>query len=93
MGDHSKSAINTMFNTGTVVGFSCNVFGAGFPLKEIPSFSWGGKEETIAYKIEKSIETARRVLKRRDIEMSETDENLFRKIFEITKEARTKKGY
>ncbi len=92
MGDHSKTAINTMFNTGTVVGFSCNVFGADFPPKEIPSFSWGGNGGMTAYNVEKSIETAKRVLKRRDIEMTTDDENLFRNIFEITQEARTKKG-
>jgi UDP-N-acetylglucosamine diphosphorylase/glucosamine-1-phosphate N-acetyltransferase len=50
MGDHSKTAINTMFNTGTVVGFSCNVYGAGFPPKYIPSFSWGGSESIREYK-------------------------------------------
>ena len=93
MGDHSKSAINTMFNTGTVVGFSCNIFGAGFPSKEIPSFSWGGSEEMMNYKVEKSIETAAKVLERRNIEMSEADKSLFMKIYEVTKEARTRKGY
>jgi UDP-N-acetylglucosamine diphosphorylase/glucosamine-1-phosphate N-acetyltransferase len=93
MGDHSKSAINTMFNTGTVVGFSCNVFGAGFPSKEIPSFSWGGGEGFITYDVEKSIQTAAKVLKRRNIEMSGADKDLFREIFNMTKESRTKKGF
>ncbi len=63
MGDHSKTAINTMFNTGTTVGFSCNIFGAGFPEKYIPSFSWGGSDSMAAYDVEKSIETAKKVLK------------------------------
>jgi UDP-N-acetylglucosamine diphosphorylase/glucosamine-1-phosphate N-acetyltransferase len=93
MGDHSKSAINTMFNTGTVAGFSCNIFGSGFPSKEIPSFSWGGNEGFITYDVEKSIQTAARVLKRRNNDMSEADRELFRKIFNMTKESRTKKGY
>ena len=53
MGDHSKSSINSMFNTGTVVGVSCNVFGTGFPPKYIPSFIWGGGENTTTYKLEK----------------------------------------
>jgi UDP-N-acetylglucosamine diphosphorylase/glucosamine-1-phosphate N-acetyltransferase len=93
MGDHSKTAINTMFNTGTVAGFSCNIFGSGFPSKEIPSFSWGGNEGFITYDVEKSIQTAARVLKRRNNDMSEADKELFRKIFNMTKESRTKKGF
>ncbi len=63
MGDHSKTAINTMFNTATTVGFSCNIFGAGFPEKYIPSFSWGGSDSMVSYDVEKSIETAKKVLK------------------------------
>jgi UDP-N-acetylglucosamine diphosphorylase/glucosamine-1-phosphate N-acetyltransferase len=93
MGDHSKSAINTMFNTGTIAGFSCNIFGSGFPPKEIPSFSWGGNEGFITYDAEKSIQTAAMVLKRRNIDMSDPDKDLFRKIYTMTKESRTKKGY
>ena len=93
MGDHSKAAINTMFNTGTVIGFSSNIFGAGFPSKEIPSFSWGGSEGIISYKPEKSIETASKVMERRNIKMSESDRKLFMDIYELTKDARTRKGY
>ena len=85
MGDHSKTAINTMFNTGTTVGFSCNISGAGFPKKYIPSFSWGGYDSLTIYEIEKSINTAKKVLQRRNIEMNNSEENLFRKIFELTK--------
>ncbi|HKI79711.1 MAG TPA: GlmU family protein [Ignavibacteriaceae bacterium] len=92
MGDHSKSSINTMFNTGTSVGFSCNIFGAGFPANHIPSFSWGGSEELKTYKVEKSIETAAKVFKRRNKVMTEADDYLFRKIFELTEEERKKKG-
>ena len=93
MGDHSKSAINTMFNTGTVVGFACNVFGAGFPTKEISSFSWGGSEGFITHKVERCIGTARKVLERRSIKMSAADEDLFREIFNLTRESRMKKGF
>jgi UDP-N-acetylglucosamine diphosphorylase/glucosamine-1-phosphate N-acetyltransferase len=93
MGDHSKTAINTMFNTGTIVGFSCNIFGAGFPDKYIPSFSWGGSGSVTTYDIEKSIETARRMLQRRKKEISEQEEKLFRKIFDLTKKERRKRGY
>jgi UDP-N-acetylglucosamine diphosphorylase/glucosamine-1-phosphate N-acetyltransferase len=93
IGDHSKSAINTMFNTGTVAGFSCNIFGPGFPSKEIPSFSWGGNEGFITSDVEKSIQTAARVLKRRNIDISDADRDLFREIFNMTKESRTIKGF
>ena len=93
MGDHSKTAINTMFNTATTVGFSCNIFGAGFPEKYIPSFSWGGSDSMISYDVEKSIETAKKVLKRRNKEMNISEEILFRKIFDLTKNERIEKGY
>ena len=93
MGDHSKTAINTMFNTGSIVGFSSNIFGAGFPAKYVPSFSWGGSEAVTTYDLERSIETARRVLLRRDKTMHEVEEKLFRKIFDLTKKERRKRGY
>ena len=82
-----------MFNTGTTVGFSCNIFGAGFPDKYIPSFSWGGSDAVTTYDIERSIETAKRVMQRRNIEMHESEEKLFRKIFDLTKKERRKRGY
>jgi UDP-N-acetylglucosamine diphosphorylase/glucosamine-1-phosphate N-acetyltransferase len=66
MGDHSKCGINTMFNTGTVVGVSANIFGAGFPPKFIPSFSWGGFDRNIAFRIDKAVELTLRVMERRD---------------------------
>jgi UDP-N-acetylglucosamine diphosphorylase / glucose-1-phosphate thymidylyltransferase / UDP-N-acetylgalactosamine diphosphorylase / glucosamine-1-phosphate N-acetyltransferase / galactosamine-1-phosphate N-acetyltransferase len=93
MGDHTKTAINTMFNTGTIVGFSCNIFGAGFPDKYIPSFSWGGSDAVTTYDLERSIETAKRMLQRRTKAMSDPEERLFRKIFDITKKERRKRGY
>lgn len=88
MGDHSKSGINTMFNTGTVVGVSSNIFGADFPPKSVPSFSWGGGTSMTVYDVEKSIEVARRVMARRKVTMSSHDEELFRKIFEMTRRER-----
>lgn len=88
MGDHSKTAINTMFNTGTVVGFSCNIFGAGFPDKYIPSFSWGGLESLNTYELNKSIATAKIVMKRRDEEFLPANEKLFENIFKLTSEER-----
>ena len=93
MGDHSKTAINTMFNTGTVVGFSSNVFGEGFPPKYIPSFGWGGSGSMKEYKHSKAIETAKAVFARRNKNFSTEDENLFEYIFNLTKEDRSKRGY
>jgi len=84
MGDHSKSGINTMFNTGTVVGVSCNVFGAGFQPKFIPSFSWGGPAGLATYRLEKAQEVARRVMERRNVSFSAADEKVFRTVFDIT---------
>jgi UDP-N-acetylglucosamine diphosphorylase / glucose-1-phosphate thymidylyltransferase / UDP-N-acetylgalactosamine diphosphorylase / glucosamine-1-phosphate N-acetyltransferase / galactosamine-1-phosphate N-acetyltransferase len=81
-----------MFNTGSVVGFSCNVYGAGFPDKYLPSFSWGGGEALQTYAINKALDTAKVVLSRRKIEFKKTDEELFRKIFDLTKNERMKKG-
>ncbi len=91
MGDHSKSAINTMFNTGTVVGVCSNVFGAGFPEKYIPSFTWGFGSNMKIYKLEKSFEVAAKVMARRNIEFTEADKDLFKKIFELTKKEREKR--
>jgi len=93
MGDHSKTAINTMFNTGTVVGFSCNVYGEGFPPKYITSFGWGGSSSVREYKLAKAIETAKAVFKRRDKVFSEEDENIFNTIFNLTKADRERRGY
>ena len=69
MGDHSKCGINTMFNTATVVGVSCNIFGGDFPAKYIPSFSWGGKN-LVPFKLEKAIEYANNMMNRRNLELS-----------------------
>ena len=85
MGDHSKTAINTMFNTGTVVGFSSNVYGAGFPPKYIASFGWGGAESMKEYKLLKAIETAKAVFARRDKNFEKDDMELFETIFLFNK--------
>lgn len=81
MGDHSKCSINTMFNTGTVVGVSSNIFGAGFPNKHIPSFSWGGAESTVEFKLEKAIELAERVFERRGKQFNAIEKNIFTHLF------------
>ena len=81
MGDHSKSGINTMFNTGTVVGVACNIFGDGFPRTFIPSFSWGGAAGFTTHQLQKAIETAVIVMLRRGIDMSDDDKNILHHIF------------
>lgn len=84
MGDHSKCGINTMFNTGTVVGVSANIFGSGFPRNFIPSFSWGGASGMSTFKTDKAFEVAREVMKRRNLEFNQTEEKILQHIFEIT---------
>lgn len=91
MGDHSKTAINTMFNTGTIVGVSCNIFGAGFPPRYIPSFSWGGSDFLKPNDIEKSLEVAKIVMKRRGTDLTLAEESLLRNVFESTAEERSRK--
>ena len=88
MGDHSKCGINTMFNTGTVVGVSANIFGSGFPRNFVPSFSWGGSNGFTTYLTKKAFEVAQVVMSRRDIEFSEQDAAIMEHIFEETKKFR-----
>ncbi|UOB18238.1 GlmU family protein [Abyssalbus ytuae] len=88
MGDHSKCGINTMFNTGTVVGISANIFGSGFPRNFIPSFCWGGPSGYSTYLPKKAFETARIVMGRRNIELTEVDEAILNHVFEISKKWR-----
>ncbi|MBK8548713.1 MAG: glucose-1-phosphate thymidylyltransferase [Saprospiraceae bacterium] len=89
MGDHSKSGINTMFNTGTVVGAYSNIFGEGYPRTFIPSFVWGGAQGFQTHPVKKALETAEIVMKRRGIELSEEDTKLAEKIFQESKKFRT----
>lgn len=88
MGDHSKCGINTMFNTGTVVGVSANIFGAGFPRNFIPSFSWGGSGGLTTYKTVKAFEVAEIVMIRKNNEFSELDRAILDQVFEDTKKYR-----
>jgi UDP-N-acetylglucosamine diphosphorylase/glucosamine-1-phosphate N-acetyltransferase len=85
IGDHSKCAINTMLNTGTVIGVGANVFGSGFPPKYIPSFSWGGFEKSDSFEIEKAIALAKEVFNRRHIDFDMTEERLLRSVYGLTK--------
>ncbi|MBG6187643.1 GlmU family protein [Flavobacterium sp. CAN_S2] len=88
MGDHSKCGINTMFNTGTVVGVSANIFGSGFPRNFVPSFSWGGASGFTTYITKKAFETARLVMSRRNVEFDEREAAILEHIFEETKKWR-----
>lgn len=91
MGDHSKAGINTMFNTGTVVGVSANVFGEGFPRTFIPSFSWGGSNGFQTYRVDKAVATAERVMARRDQALGDADREMMEAVFAETAEYRPKK--
>lgn len=82
MADHAKIGINTMLNTGTVMGFSANVFGEGFPRAFIPSFSWGGASGFRTYRRDKAMETAERVMSRRSQPLTEAHQRMFAAIFE-----------
>jgi UDP-N-acetylglucosamine diphosphorylase/glucosamine-1-phosphate N-acetyltransferase len=84
MGDHSKCGINTMFNTGTVVGVSANIFGSGFPRNFIPSFSWGGAKGFSTYRTTKAFEVAVEVMKRRDFEFSTQESAILEHVFEAS---------
>ncbi|HAF27565.1 MAG TPA: glucose-1-phosphate thymidylyltransferase [Bacteroidales bacterium] len=88
MGDHSKCAINTMFNTGTVVGVNANIFGEGFPRNFIPSFSWGGAHGFTVYGIDKAFEVAEIVMERRGIKINQIEKNILKEIFERTSKYR-----
>ena len=81
MGDHSKCGINTMFNTGTVVGVSCNIYGSGFPRNFIPSFSWGGAHGYMTYKLDKAFDTAEKVLARKNLKLTQEDKNILEHIY------------
>jgi UDP-N-acetylglucosamine diphosphorylase/glucosamine-1-phosphate N-acetyltransferase len=84
MGDHSKSSINTMFNTATMVDVSSNVFGTGFPTKYIPSFAWGGSNGFVTFQPDKALETAERVMSRRNVVMSDLDKAILLHIYKTT---------
>ena len=88
MGDHSKCGINTMFNTGTVVGVSVNIFGSGFPRNFVPSFSWGGASGFTTYITKKAFETARIVMNRRNVEFDEREAAILEHVFEESKKWR-----
>lgn len=85
MGDHSKSSIGTMFNTGTIVGVSSNIYGSGFPRNFIPSFSWGGASGFKVYDIDKAFSVAKKVYLRRNVKFSTLDKKILYEVFNMTK--------
>ncbi|MFF5382302.1 putative sugar nucleotidyl transferase [Pedobacter suwonensis] len=88
MADHAKAGINTMFNTGSVVGVGANVFGGGFPPNNIPDFSWGGAAGFDIYKLHKMFETTEKVFARKNMAFNEVEKNMLTRIFELTESYR-----
>ncbi len=88
MGDHSKSAINTMFNTGTVIGVNCNIYVPGFPRNFVPSFSWGGASGFTTYSTSKAFEAAKVMMARRGVEFNDVEARILEHVFEVTKKWR-----
>lgn len=88
MGDHSKCGINTMFNTGTVIGVSANIFGSGFPRNFVPSYSWGGNAGFSTYLIQKALTTCRLVMARRGLELDQIEEDILTHIYNTTNQYR-----
>jgi hypothetical protein len=84
MGDHSKCGINTMLNTGTVIGVSANVFGDGFPRNFIPSFAWGGASGFSTFKTDKAFEMAERMMQRRGVDFTHDDRLIMLRVHEET---------
>jgi len=90
MGDHSKCGINTMFNTGTVLGVFDNLYGAGYPRNFVPSFSWGGPGAGYkTYKLDKAFDTATKVMKRRNITLDDIDKNILTEVFDLSSKFRS----
>ena len=88
MGDHAKCGINTMFNTGTVVGVASNIFGSGFPRNFVPSFAWGGAAGFETFQLNKVYEVAEKVYERRALTFGEAEKQLLKDVFELTQENR-----
>lgn len=88
MGDHSKCGINTMFNTGTVVGVGCNLFGAGFPRQFVPDFSWGGAQGFVTHKLDAVHKTANLVLPRRKQTYGDFEKSVMESVFALTEPLR-----
>ncbi len=88
MGDHSKTAINTMFNTGSVIGVNCNIYVPGFPRNFVPSFSWGGASGFSSYQPKKAFEAAKVMMARRGVEFDDKEARILEHVFELTQKWR-----
>lgn len=88
MADHAKCGINTMFNTGTVVGVNANIFGAGFPRNFVPDFAWGGAHGFTTYKLADAFEVAEKVMERRHVNFTDIDKKILNHVFELTEKHR-----
>jgi UDP-N-acetylglucosamine diphosphorylase/glucosamine-1-phosphate N-acetyltransferase len=93
MGDHSKAGINTMFNTGSVVGVSANIFGGDFPPKYVPSFSWGGAKGLEIYLLDKALDVADKAMQRRGKRLVEADKKILEHIFQLTHRQNKRIGF
>ena len=89
LADHCKSGINTMFNTGTVAGVGCNLFGGGFPPKSLPSFSWGGADGLEEYDFDRFAGTAAAVMGRREKTLTDAERRLLHDVFVHTADQRS----
>lgn len=89
MADHAKTGINTMFNTGTVVGVGANIFGAGFPRNFLPAFAWGGAQGIETFRFNKFVQTAEKVMERRGIALDEVEMAILQAVYEETAVQRT----
>lgn len=89
MGDHTKTAINTVIMTGSIFGFACNIITTAYPPKYLPSFTWYSDNCMATYILSKALSVAKAVMKRRDKEMSPAEEQLFRLVFQLTEKERT----
>jgi len=87
MGDHTKTGINVLFNTGSVIGFNCNVYSAEMPAKFVPSFSWGHGESLIRYELDRAMQTAAVVMERRNVRFTPSHRELFETIFSMAERA------
>jgi UDP-N-acetylglucosamine diphosphorylase/glucosamine-1-phosphate N-acetyltransferase len=88
MGDHTKTAINTTIMTGSIFGFACNIITPAYPPKYLPSFTWYSDNGTKIYILEKALQVAKIAMKRRDKEMTPTEEHIFRTVFQLTEKER-----
>jgi UDP-N-acetylglucosamine diphosphorylase/glucosamine-1-phosphate N-acetyltransferase len=93
MGDHSKAGINTMFNTGSVVGVSANIFGGDFPPKYVPSFSWGGAKGLEVYLLDKALDVAGKAMQRRGRTLEEADKKILEHVFQLTHRPNKRIGF